>query len=141
MSIEGGQHRANISMEFASADEGIKQLKDRLSAARTVRISNIPVGLLDELLPALKGKDVKTILHYGAEPTAEMKEIGDLAIQKARIYSNFNGVEADEGSIYFSDVVFRVRWAESKILQISTMKYDKDVGWFEMGWRHAERLE
>ncbi len=141
MPIEGGQHRANISMEFASADEGIKQLKDRLSAARTVRISNISVGLLNELLPALKGKDVKIILHNGAKPTAEIKEVGDLAIQKARIYSNFNGVEADEGSIYFSDVVFRVAWAEDKILQISTMKYDKDVGWFEMGWRHAERLE
>jgi hypothetical protein len=106
-----------------------------------VRISNIPVWLLEELLPELKGKDVKIILHYGAEATEPMKEIGDLAIQHSRIYSHFNGVEADEGSIYFSEVVFRVTWADREIFQISTTKYNKEVEWFEMGWRYADKIE
>jgi len=140
MMIEG-DHRAKISTVFAGVNEGVKRLKDRLGASRTVRISNIPVWLLNKLLPELKSKNVKIILHYGAKPTAEMKEVGDLAIQKARIYSNFKGVEADEGSIYFSDVVFRVTWAEDKILQMSAMKYNKHVKWFEMGWRHAQKVK
>jgi len=46
---------------------------------------------------------------------------------QAKIYSDFNGVEADEGSIYFSVVMFCVTWAKDKILQISTMEYDKCV--------------
>jgi hypothetical protein len=141
MTTEDGHKRLRVPSVFYSVDEGVKWLKDRINSARTVRISNIPMGLLEELLPALKGKDVKIILHYGAKPTEKMKEVGDIAIQKSKISSDFNGVEADDGSIYFSDVVFRVTWVEDKILHISTMGYNKWVEWFEMGWRYADKVE
>jgi hypothetical protein len=141
MPTEDDQYHAKIPMVFASVDEGIKQLKNRIAASSTVQISNIPVGLLDELLPILKGKDVKIILPYGANPTAEMQEIGDVAIQKARMYYDFGGVEADEGSIYFSDVIFCVTWVEDEILQISTLGYNENIKWFEMIWRYAEKVK
>ena len=145
MPIVDGQYQAKISTVFASVKEGTQQLKDKISTSRKVRIGNIPVKLLDKLLPVLKGKDVKIILPRGQKPTAKMKEIGDVAIQKAKIYSDFKGVEADEGSIYFSNVMFCVTWAKDKILQISTMEYDKCVkcmkGTFEMGWRYAQKIK
>lgn len=140
MPIEGSEHRANISRPFTSAKEGLEQLKEKIRLSNKVRISNISVELLDELLPALKGKDVKIILHHEVTPTEQMKEIGDLAIQKDRISSNFEGVEADVCSIYFSTVVFRITWTEGKILQITTMRYNKYIRWFEMGWRYATRI-
>lgn len=145
MPIVDGQYQAKLSTVFASVNEGVKQLKDKIGASRKVRISNIPVGLLDKLLPILKGKDVKIILPDGAKPTEKMKQVGDVAIQKAKIYSDFKGVQADEGSIYLSDVMFCVTWAKDKILQISTMEYDKCVkcmkGTFEMGWRYAQKVK
>ena len=145
MPIVDGQYEAKISTVFTSIKEGIEQLKDKISTSRKVRISNIPVGLLDKLLPVLKGKDVKIILPRGEKPTAEMKQIGDVAIQKAKIYSDFKGIEANEGSIYLSNVMFCVTWARDKILQISTMEYDKCVkcmkGTFEMGWRYAQKVK
>lgn len=145
MPIVDGQYQAKISTVFAGVNEGIKQLKDKIASSRKVRISNIPVGLLDKLLPVLKDKDVKIILPNGATPTEKMKQIGGVAIQKAKIYSDFKGVEADEGSIYFSDVMFCVTWAKDRILQIATMEYDKCVkcmkGNFDLGWRYSEKVK
>lgn len=140
MPIEGSEHRANISKTFASVDEGIERLKEKIRLSNKVRISNISVELLDKLLLVLKGKDVKIILHHEASPTEQMKEIGELAIQQDKISSHFEGVEADVCSIYFSNEVFRITWTKEKILQIATMRYNKYIRWFEMGWRYAKRI-
>jgi hypothetical protein len=145
MPIVDGQYQAKISTVFASIKQGVEQLKKKIEKSRKVRIGNVPSKLLKELLPLLEGKDVKIILPNGEKPTPEMKDACDIAIQKAKIYSDFKGVEANEGSIYFSDVMFCVTWAKGKILQISTMEYDKCVkcmkGTFEMSWRYAQKIK
>ena len=143
MPIVDGQYQAKISTVFASVKEGVEQLKSKIAKSRKVRIGNVPVGLIEKLLPSLEGKDVKIILPGGAKPTVKLREVGDVAVQKAKIYSDFKGVEANEGSIYFSDVMFCVTWSKDKILQISTMEYDKCVkcmkGTFDMAWRYADK--
>jgi hypothetical protein len=143
MPIVDGQYQAKISTVFASVKEGVTQLKEKIAKSRRVRIGNVPRGLIEELLPLLAGKDVKIILPNGEKPTAQMKQVGDVAVQKAKIYSDFKGVEANEGSIYFSDVMFCVTWAKDEVLQISTMEYDKCVkcmrGTFDMAWRYADK--
>ena len=143
MPIVDGQYQAKISTVFASVKEGVEQLKSKIAKSRKVRIGNVPVGLIEKLLPSLAGKDVKIILPGSTKPTAQLREVGDVAVQKAKIYSDFKGVEANEGSIYFSDVMFCVTWSKDKILQISTMEYDKCVkcmkGTFDMAWRYADK--
>jgi hypothetical protein len=143
MPIVDGQYQAKISTVFASVKAGVAQLKEKIAKSRRVRIGNVPTRLIEELLPLLTGKDVKLILPNGEKPTAQMKQVGDVAVQKAKIYSDFKGVEANEGSIYFSDVMFCVTWARNKVLQISTMEYDKCVkcmkGTFDMAWRYSEK--
>jgi len=143
MPIVDGQYQAKISTVFATTEEGIERLKDKIASSRKVRIGNVPIRLLEELLPLLEGKDVKIILPNGEKPTAEMKRVGDVAVQKAKIYSDFKGIEANEGSIYFSDVMFCITWSKDKILQVSTMEYDKCVkcmkGTFDMAWRYADK--
>ena len=145
MPIVDGQYQAKISTVFARVSDGIRELKDKIAGSRKVRISNIPAGLLDRLLGTLKGKDVKIILPGGVKPTAKMREVGDVAVQKAKIYSDFKGVEANEGSVYFSDVMFCVTWSKDKIHQIATMEYAKCVkcmkGTFEMAWRYSEKVK
>jgi len=143
MPIVDGQYQEQISTVFKTNKEAIEQIKDKIAKSRRVRISSIPMGLLEELMPLLRGKDVRVILARGGEPTAKLKEICDVAVQKAKIYSDFKGVEANEGSIYFSDVMYCVTWCKDEILQISAMHYAKCVkcmkGTFEMAWRYSEK--
>ena len=143
MPIVDGQYQAKISTVYATVKGGVEQLKSKIAKSRKVRITNVPAALLEKLLPSLKGKDVKVILPGSARATAKLREVGDVAVQKAKIYSDFKGVEANEGSIYFSDVMFCVTWSKDKILQISTMEYDKCIkcmkGTFDMAWRYSEK--
>jgi hypothetical protein len=143
MPIVNGQYQAKISTVFATVKEGVSQLRDKIVKSRRIRISNVPMRLIEELLPLLKGKDVKIILPNKEKPTEKLKDLAGVAVQKAKIYSDFKGVEANEGSIYFSDVTFCITWAQDKILQISTMEYDKCVkcmkGTFDMSWRYADK--
>ena len=53
MPIVDGQYQAKISTVFSSVKEGVRQLKNKISTSRKIRISNVPVRLLDELLPIL----------------------------------------------------------------------------------------
>ena len=145
MPIVDGQYQAKLSTVFASVEQGVEELKKKIEKSRKVRIGNVPATLLKELLPLLKGRDVKIILPDGEQPTEDFKAVGEVAIQKAKIYSDFKGIEANEGSIYFADVMFCVTWAKDKVLQITTMEYDKCVkcmkGTFEMSWRYAQKLK
>ena len=65
MPIVDGRYEARISTTFATAEEGIKAVKEKLAAARKVRISTVPMCVLDELKPMLAGKDVMMVLPAG----------------------------------------------------------------------------
>ena len=143
MPIVDGQYQAKMSTTFRTNEEAIQAIKDKIEKSRRVRISNIPMNLVEELLPLLKGKDVKIILPMKEKPSAELKEIGDVAVQKAKIYKDYKGTEAIAGSVYFSDRVFSIAWIKDKILQIDAMDYDKCVKcmrkMFDVGWRYSEK--
>ena len=143
MPIVDGRYEAKISTTFRSTEEALQAIKDKIASSRRVRISNIPMELLGRILVALKGKDVKIILPLKAKPSADLQEVGEVAVQKARIYKDYKGTEANVGSIYFSDRIFSIAWTDDKILQIDAMDYDKCVkcmkGMFDVGWRYAEK--
>ncbi len=145
MPIGNGKYEAKILTVYKSAKEGIDAIKGKIENARKVKISNIPMSLLKELLVLLDGKDVKMILPANEEPTEELRKIGNVAIQKAKIYKDYKGVEAFAGSIYLSDVVFGVTWTGENILQIDAMNYNKCVkcmkGFFDTGWRYADKRD
>ena len=143
MPIVDGQYEAKISTTFRSTEEPLNAIKDKIEKSKRVRISNIPMGLLEKMLPLLGGKDVKIILPRNERAHSRLREIGEVAIQKAKIYKDYKGVEANAGSIYFSDRVFSVVWTEDKILEIEAMDYGKCVkcmkGMFDVGWRYADK--
>jgi len=143
MPIVDGQYEAKISTTFRSVEDAIEEITNKIERSRRVRISNIPMGLLEKLLPLLKGKDVKIILPIKEKPTDELRQIGEVAVQKAKIYKDYKGVEANAGSIYFSDRIFGVVWVKDRILEIDAMDYDKCVkcmkNMFDVGWRYSEK--
>ena len=143
MPIVDGQYEAKISTTFRSPEDAIEEITNKIERSRRVRISNIPMELLEKLLPLLKGKDVKIILPIKEKPTDELRQIGEVAVQKAKIYKDYKGVEANAGSIYFSDRIFGVVWVKDRILEIDAMDYDKCVkcmkNMFGVGWRYSEK--
>ncbi|MHC4158803.1 MAG: hypothetical protein ACYSSO_06960 [Planctomycetota bacterium] len=143
MPIVDGQYQAKISTTFHSTKEAIAVITDKIEKSKKVRISNIPMDMLKNLLPLLKGKDVKIILPMNSKPTSELKQLGDVAVQKAKIYKDYKGVEANAGSIYFADRIFGVVWDKNGILEIDAMDYDKCVKcmkkMFDVGWRYSEK--
>ena len=143
MPIVDGQYEAKISTTFRSTRDALEAITNKIERSRRVRISNIPMALLEKLLPLLKGKDVKIILPMKTKPSDELRKIGEVAVQKAKIYKDYKGVEANAGSIYFSDRIFGVVWVKDKILEIDAMDYDKCVkcmrNMFDVGWRYSEK--
>jgi hypothetical protein len=143
MPIVDGRYEAKISTTFATTEEGIEEIKKKLQKSRRMRISNIPMKLLEELKPLLKDKDLRIILPMGEKPTENLQKMGEVATTKARIYADFKGKEANSGSINLSDVVFNILWTRDQTLTISTMEYSKCVKClgetFEGGWRFAQK--
>ncbi len=143
MPIVEGRYEAKISTTFATVEEGITEIKRVMQKSRRVRISNIPMRLLDELKPLLKDKDLMIILPIGEKPTEELKQLAPTATTKARIYVDHKGQEANSGSINFPNRNFSVIWHNGSILEVSAMEYGKCVrclaGTFEGGWRYAQK--
>jgi len=143
MPIVDGQYEMKIGTTFATVEEGVAELKRMVQKSRRVRISNIPMGLLEELKPLLKDKDLMIILPMNEKPTEELKQLAPMATTKARIYVDYHGQEANSGSITFASTVFNIAWLNDKILGVSTMEYGKCVkclaGTFEGSWRYAQK--
>jgi hypothetical protein len=143
MPIVDGKYEAKIGTTFATVEEGVAELKRMVQKSRRVRISNIPMSLLEELKPLLKDKDLMIILPMNEKPTEELKQLAPMATTKARIYVDYKGQEANSGSIGFASTIFNIAWLNDKILSISTMEYGKCVkcmqGTFEGGWRYAQK--
>lgn len=143
MPIVDGKYEAKISKTYASLHEGIDEIKRMIQKSRRIRISGIPMPLLEELKPLLKEKDLMIVLPLGEKPTDELKALAPTATAKAKIYVDYMGQEANSGSVSFPSRSFSVIWAGDKILAVSAMEYGKCVKClleaFEGGWRYAQK--
>ena len=143
MPIVDGKYESKIGTTFATVEEGIAELKRIIQKSRKIRISNIPMKLLNELKPMLNDKDLMIILPMNEKPTEELKQLAPTATTKARIYVDYKGEEANSGSVTFARLIFNLAWVNNKILNVSTMEHGKCVkcmaGTFEGGWRYSQK--
>ncbi len=143
MPIVDGKFEAKISTTYASPQEGIGEIKQMVQKSRRLRISNIPMPLLEELKPLLKKKDLMIVLPQNHTPNQELKDLAPIATMKARIYVDYMGQEANSGSINFANRTFNIIWLNDKILSISAMEYSKCakcmLETFESGWHYAQK--
>ena len=86
MPIIEGRYEMKIGTNFKKIEDGIEGVKEHIRKSRAVKINNIPMDLLEELKPLLKGKDARIILPQGQEKTADLEELGKVAVTKSRIY-------------------------------------------------------
>jgi hypothetical protein len=141
--IVDGKYEAKISTTYASSKEGIDEIKRMIQKSRRVRISNIPMQLLDEFVPLLKDKDLMIVLPPNEKPTEELKQLAPIATTKARIYVDYMGQEANSGSVNFASRSFSIIWTANKILSVSAMEYSKCakclMETFEGSWHYAQK--
>ncbi len=79
MPIVDGKYEAKISTMYASPEEGMNEIKRMIQKSRRIRISNIPMHVLNEFMPLLKDKDLMIILPQNETPNEGLK---------TRVYSN-----------------------------------------------------
>ena len=143
MPIVDGRYEAKISTKFKGIEDGIDEIKKGIKKSRRIRINGIPMGLLDELKPLLAEKDVRIILPLGEKKPKDLEKLGPVATTKAKIYVEYDGKEANSGSVALPDRVFNIVWRDGKILEISAMEYSKCVkclrDTFDMSWRYSEK--
>ena len=142
MPIVNGKYEAKIGTTY-KIGKGIEEIKRKIRRSKIIRISNIPMNLLKELMPLLEGKDLKIILPMGVERIEELTKLGEVAVTKARLYRQYDEEEANVGNISFSDVIFNISWTDDRIIEISTMEYSKCVkcmrSTFDTAWRYAQK--
>jgi len=144
--VVGGRYVCKIS-EIYDPEEGIEALKEEIRKAKNVRLQNIPDSLMEELIPLLKGKKVRTILPPNAKPSKELLELGEVAIAspKADIYHVYKGKKVYSGGIYLPKIFFSVIPTNGEIAQVSTLEYPKCVKCmnqtFEFGWRRSKKAK
>ena len=143
MPIVKGRYECKISTRFGNVEEGIEKIKAGIKKSRRIRINSIPMSLLNELTPLLAEKDVKIILPLGEKKQKDLEKLGEVAITKAKIYVEYNGKEANTGSVYLPGIIYSIVWRDGKILEISTMEYSKCVkclrDTFDMAWRYSKK--
>ena len=143
MPIVDGKYEAKISTTFTTPEEGIAEIKRMIQKSRRLRISGIPMPMLEELKPLLKDKDLMIILPSGEKPSEELKQLAPIATTKARIYVDYRGQEANTGSVNFPSRTFNIIWTGDKILDVSAMEYSKCVKClietFEGSWRYSQK--
>ncbi len=143
MPIVDGQYEAKLSTTYATPQEGIDEIKHMIKKSRRIRISGIPMSLLEELKPLLSDKDLMIILPQNQVPTEELKALAPIATTKARIYVDYMGQEANSGNINFANRSFGIIWTEKEMLSISAMEYGKCakclMETFEGGWHYAQK--
>ena len=138
-----GVYEIKMSTTFASIDEAIRELRDKISKSKTVWINSIPLSLLAKIAPFLKNKDVRIILPLGEKPTDELKLLGDVSVTKFRVYKDYKGIDANMGEIYFADKVYNVAYTKDRILEIDTIEYERCIkcmrDMFESAWKSARK--
>ena len=143
MPIVDGKYEAKLGTTFATVEEGIAEIKRQIQKSRRIRISNLPMPLLRELTPLLQDKDLMIILPMDEKPDENLTQLAQTATTKTRIYTDFKGQEANQGSVSFANIVYNLTWANNTILNVSTMEYGKCVkclnGTFEGSWRYAQK--
>ncbi len=143
MPIVDGKYESKISTTFATPQDGIGEIKRLIQKSRRIRISGIPMPLLDELKPLLNEKDLRIILPLGENPTEELKALAPTATTKAHIYVDYMGEEANTGSVSFPSRIFNIIWLGDRILQVSALEYGKCTKCmleaFEGGWRYSQK--
>lgn len=103
-------------------DEGIRNIKKEIRSSKKVILNNIPVSLVQELLPLLKSKNVSISLKENEYDPSIGDEIGGISYHDADIHAGYGDKNMHFGCIVLPKIIFDVIWNEDGIQDISGFK-------------------
>lgn len=136
MSLFDGILKINLAVTYR-VDKGILAIKKGIVRSDKVTLNNIPISLLLELLPLLKGKDVSVNQKVADFNTSINDGIGDVFYHSAFIHASVGGEKMQFGCIVSPKKVFDIAWNERGIQDITgveahdCLKCDFRVNLFE----------
>jgi hypothetical protein len=103
-------------------DEGIRNIKKEIRSSKKVILNNIPLSLVQELLPLLKDKKVSISLKEAEFDQSIGDEIGGISYHDADIQAGYGEENMHFGCIVLPKMIFDVIWNEDGIQDIAGIK-------------------
>lgn len=103
-------------------DEGIRNIKKEIRSSKKVILNNIPLSLVQELLPLLKDKKVSISLKEAEFDQSIGDEIGGISYHDADIQAGYGDENMHFGCIVLPKIIFDVIWNEDGIQDIAGIK-------------------
>jgi hypothetical protein len=122
MSILETLFNINLGTSY-TPDRGIEVIKRKIRSSRKVIVNNIPVSLLEELLPLLEDKKVLVALKENGSRELIEDDIEDICFYNADIEASYNNQKMNFGNIVLSNMIFDITWdKKERIRDITTYK-------------------
>ena len=131
--VEKPRFTLKIGEIYTTSDEGISAIKEALADAEKVRLTNIPVFVMEELLPAI-GKSSDTVVYLHDESYREMLDYGEAHVEKVNSLwtQNFFGEVVNMGEVNTPTAMFHLLWKEKEIKRIFAQTDPKCI---ECAWK------
>lgn len=98
-------------------------IKSKIRCSRKVIINNIPLSLLEELLPLLKGKKVSAALKENGSGKSIQDNVENICFYKSDIKASYKNQKMNFGNIVLPSVIFDITWDKKEGIQdITTYK-------------------
>jgi hypothetical protein len=122
MSILEAFFKINLGTSY-TAERGIQAIKHQIRCSRKVIVNNIPVSLLEELLPLLEGKKVSVALKETDSWESIEDSIENICFYNADIEASYNNQKMNFGNIVLPNIIFDITWdKKGRIRDITTYK-------------------
>lgn len=102
--------------------EGIQAIKKELICSKEAILNNIPVSLLQDILPHLKDKDVSITLKESSLVESIEDDIRDISYHSANIHAGYGDEKMQFGCIVLPKILFDIIWNEEGVRDISAIK-------------------
>ncbi len=103
-------------------EEGLRDIKRGIRSSKKVILNNIPLSLLQELMPLLKGKDVSVSLKKNEFEESIDEDIEGISYHKADIHAGHGDEKMHFGCIVLPKMLFDVIWNDEGVQSISGIK-------------------
>ncbi len=121
MSLLEGILKVSFGVSY-KVEEGIRDIKKGIRSSKKVILNNIPVSLLQELMPLLKGKNVSVSLKKNEFEDLVEDDIKNISYHKAGIHAGHGDEKMHFGCVVLPKMLFDVIWNDEGVQSISGIK-------------------
>lgn len=113
--------------EIFTVEEGLKTVQNDLERNRKIELINIPVDLMREWSPLLKGKKVILYNNLVEGLPSDIRDLGKEIFTTVQMKGTLYGQVVEKGEIFLSNKIYNIWYVGSEILNIGSIVYKRCV--------------